>query len=158
MREFDLLGFATHLVVLSREMHEHTEKGLERALQVIQDDVVAQIGHYQEAIGNFPGWPALAESTEAQKERLGYPLDAPLLRTGDLRDSFSHEAQGHTGVVGSTDEAMVFHEFGTSKMPPRPALGPAVFRTEKKVQAILGRAVVEGILEGEVIGLLSQGD
>jgi hypothetical protein len=156
VREFNLAGFAAHLAVLSHEMHAHTEQGLHRALQVIQDDAVAQIGHYQDAIGNFSGWPALADSTEAQKARLGYPLDAPLLRTGELRESFSHQVEGHTGVVGSTDETMLYHELGTSKMPPRPVLGPAIVRSERKVEAIVGRSLVEGILGGEVIGLLSE--
>jgi HK97 gp10 family phage protein len=159
VRQFgDVLSFATHLATLSREVHKHNERALDKALQVIQDDAEAQIGHYQDAIGHFPGWPALADSTEAEKERLGYPLDSPLLRTGELQESFSHRAEGNTGLVGSTDGTMVYHEFGTSKMPPRPVMGPAVIKSEEKVKQILGDALVEAIVEGRVIALLSQGE
>lgn len=158
MRQFDLLGFAAHLVTLKHEVREHTQRGLEKALQLIETDAKQQIGEYQEAVGHFPAWAPLADSTEAEKARLGYPIGAPLLRTGDLRDSFGHEADGDSGIVGSTDPVMIYHEFGTSKMPPRPVLGPAVVKSEKKIEAILGRTLVEAVIEGEVIGLLSQGE
>ena len=46
---------------------------------------------------------------------------------------------------------MVFHEFGTPTMPPRSVLGPAVFKNREKIEKILGRAIVEGILGGEVL-------
>jgi len=79
-----------------------------------------KIGHQQ------PGWEPLKESTEAEKTRKGYPANAPLLATGHMRDSISHEVEGLVLTVGSTDEKMIFHEFGTEKMPPRPVLGPLV--------------------------------
>jgi hypothetical protein len=44
---------------------------------------------------------------------------------------------------------MVFHEFGRPKMPPRPVMGPAVVNSREKIEKILGRAIVEGILGGE---------
>jgi HK97 gp10 family phage protein len=155
VREFEsVLAFAEHLVVLKHELHKHTEHGLEKALQIIQTDAEQQIGHYQEAAGRFPEWAPLADSTEAEKARLGYPADAPLLREGDLQHSFSHEVEGNEGIVGSTDPTMVYHEFGTSKMPPRPVMGPAVFNNRNKVEKIIGRALVEAIVDGEVVSEL----
>jgi hypothetical protein len=37
---------------------------------------------------------------------------------------------------------MVFHEFGTSKMPPRPVLGPAAFRNKLAIQRLVGEAAL----------------
>lgn len=159
MKRFESpLAFAEHLLVIRHEIHKHTERGLEKALVLIETDAKEQIGHYQEAAGPHPAWAPLAESTEAEKARLGYPTDAPLLRTGELQDSFGHEAHGNEGVVGSTDKTMVYHEMGTEKMPPRPALGPAVFKNREKIEQILGRALVEGIVEGAIVGGLGLAD
>ena len=38
----------------------------------------------------------------------GFTPDDPLLRTGQLRDSISHQVQGLDAVVGSTSEVMVY--------------------------------------------------
>ena len=127
-------------------------KGLEKSLVLIEKDAKKQIGHYQGQVGEFPAWAPLAASTEAEKARLGAPLGAPLLRHGGLYASFEHQLLSDTeGVVGSTDPTLIFHEFGTSKMPPRPVMGPAVVKNRARIQQILGRAIVEGILSGEVM-------
>jgi hypothetical protein len=52
---------------------------------------------------------------------------------------------------GSTDPTLAYHEFGTSKMPPRPVLGLAVVNSREKIEKLFGRAIVEGILGGEVM-------
>lgn len=87
---------------------------LEKIGKHLEKKAKKKIGHLQ------IGWDKLADSTEAEKVRQGHPANAPLLRTGELRESISHEVEGHTVTVGSTDEVMVYHEFGTHKMPPRP--------------------------------------
>jgi len=152
-REFeDLAAFALHLAAVERGVGRSMRRGLEKALVVIENDAKAQIGHYQPEAGEFPAWVPLADSTEAEKARIGAPADAPLLRTGELLASFKHEVVSDTeGVVGSTDPVMVYHEFGTSKMPPRPVMGPAAFNNREKIEKILGRAIVEGILGGETV-------
>lgn len=148
----DLVSFAAHLTALQMTVQRAADVGLKRALQVIEADAKAQIGHYQPEVGAFPAWADLAPSTEAEKARMGAPADAPLLRTGALYASFSHELLGNgEGVVGSTDPTMVFHEFGTAKMPPRPVMGPAVLRTTPQVKKLLGATVVQGILGGQVV-------
>ena len=117
-----------------------------------KNEAKAEIGYYQPQVGDFPAWAPLADSTEAEKARLGAPLGAPLLRHGGLYASFGHEVLSHDeGIVGSTDPTLIYHEFGTEKMPPRPVLGPAVFKSRKEIERILGRAVVAGILGGEVV-------
>lgn len=152
-REFeDLAGFALHLAAVERNASRAMRRGLEKALVVIEDNAKAQIGHYQPAAGEFPAWAPLADSTEAEKARIGAPADAPLLRKGALLASFKHELVSDSeGVVGSTDPVLAFHEFGTPKMPPRPVMGPAVVNSREKIEKILGRAIVEGILGGETV-------
>lgn len=157
MKEFDsLVEFAEHLIVLKAGIHHHTERALDKALQLIQTDAEKQIGHYQEEVGPYPAWAALADSTEAEKARLGYPADAPLEREGDLANSFRHAREGDEGVVGSTDPVMEYHEFGTTRMPPRPALGPALFNNKERIRKIMGRALVEAIVGGEIVNELDE--
>jgi len=153
LKEFeDLADFALHLASLEVAMHRSMRSGLERALVLIEEDAKAQIGHYQPAGGEFPAWAPLADSTEAEKARLGAPLGAPLLRHGGLYASFGHTVETDTeGVVGSTDPTLVFHEFGTSKMAPRPVLGPAMEKNRERIEELLGRALVQGVLGGEVV-------
>lgn len=87
-----------------------------------------EIGTYQEATGTFPGWAKLADSTEQDKARHGFPPDAPLERTGQMKNSITSEAEGMEAVAGSDDEKIFWHENGTPKMPPRPVLGPAAIK------------------------------
>jgi hypothetical protein len=60
-----------------------------------------------------PGtWPALAESTVAEKARLGFPVDT-MVRTGDLRDSLVDPARamrvGRNVMTWGTDVAYARH-------------------------------------------------
>lgn len=82
---------------------------------------------------------------------MGYPADAPLEATGQMRDSISHKTHGLEAVIGSTDPKMVYHEFGTAKMPARPVMGPAVFRNKEFIRRTIGTAAVEGIVGGRLI-------
>jgi len=104
-------------------------------------------------IGNEqPGWAALADSTIAEKQRLGYPTPHPLERTGELKDSISGEAEtipgGVHGVVGSTSDLAILHEVGTSRMPARPFLGPALMLTEPKIAVALAELAVRTLTPG----------
>lgn len=152
MREFDnVLAFAEHLLTLNIAIHESAHKGLEKVAKLIEKDAQRQIGHYQPAVGPFQDWAPLAETTEDDKARKGYSLDAPLLREGQLRDSIEHEVHGLEAVVGSKSEIAEYQEFGTNTIPPRPFIGPAAFKNKKAIQQILGKAVVEGLIGGEPI-------
>lgn len=144
-----LEALALRMLLLPLAIRKVSHQALDMACQIIEKDAAEQIGHYQDAHGEYPAWAPLAESTEEEKARLGYPADAPLERTGDLKGSFSHEVHGLEAVVGSTDEKMVYHEFGTERMPPRPALGPALFKNRESLSKLLGFATVTAIIEGE---------
>lgn len=152
MKEFaDVALFAEHLLLLNLAIERSVHKGLEKAAKLIENDAKRQIGHYQDAVGPFQDWAPLADSTEAEKARLGYPIDAPLLRDGHLRDSIEHEVSGLEAVVGSKSDIAVYQEFGTKTIPPRPFIGPAAFKNKEAIQKILGKALVEGLIGGEAI-------
>lgn len=152
MREFaSPLDFALHLAELSHGTAKIEDKALEKCALLIERDAKAQIGWYQGAVGPFQDWAPLADSTEAEKARKGYPLDAPLLRDGALRDSIQHEVEHGEAVVGSKSDIAEYQEFGTATIPPRPFIGPAAFRNKENIQKILGMAAVEGITGGQVI-------
>ena len=150
MKTFNSIAeFITHLATLELAVAHEVRKGLERSARLVERTAKEEIGEYQPRVGPFPAWAPLAESTEAEKARHGYPTDAPLLRTGEMRRNIDHEVHGLEAVIGSPDERAVFHEFGTSRMPPRPIFGPAVVRNKHKIQMILGAAVVSGLIGGE---------
>lgn len=144
-----LEALAVRLLLMPLAIRKLQHQALDMACQIIEKDAAEQIGHYQDGHGDYPAWAPLADSTEEEKARLGYPSDAPLERTGELKDSFSHEVQGIEAVVGSTDPTMLYHEFGTDKMPPRPALGPALFKNREAISKLIGFATVTAIIEGE---------
>lgn len=152
MREFsDISQFVTHLAALEVSVARAEHRALERVSKIIEADAKSQIGHYQDAVGGFPAWAELADSTEAEKAKLGYPVDAPLLREGDLRESITHEVGHGDAVIGSKSSIAEYHEFGTETIPPRPFIGPAAFKSKDKIERILGQAIVEGLIGGEAI-------
>lgn len=155
-REFSsLTSFITHLAAAEIAIHKAEKHALKKVALIIEKNAKDRIGQYQEQEGPFNKWADLADSTEAEKARLGYPSDAPLLRTGDLRDTIQHEIDDHlvdmSAVIGSKSDIAAYQEFGTDKIPPRPFIGPAAFSQKDKIQRILGEAFVEGLVGGEVI-------
>ena len=124
-------------------------RALKKAALLIEKEAKGEIGHYQPEVGPFPAWAPLADSTEASKAAKGYPAGAPLLASGAMRRDIGHVIEGHEAVIGSPDEKAVFHEFGTSKMPPRPVFGPAVYKNLDKLHALMGAEVVAGIIDGK---------
>lgn len=148
MREYSLGEFAVKLIELQAAEVIALQHGLEKVSKLVEQTAKAEIGQYQDAIGPFPAWAPLADSTEAQKARMGYPADAPLLATGEMRDSIEHSVHDLEAEIGSNSDKMVWQELGTDKIPPRPVLGPAAYRQRHKIERILGHAAVTGLLGG----------
>jgi phage gpG-like protein len=136
MREFgSLKAFAAHIERLAVASPVTLHETVVVACRVVERKAKDLIGHPQDQ------WPPLADRTIADKQRLGFTAKddySPLLRTGDLRDSISFEVEGLKGVVGSTDQVMVYHEFGTKNMPPRSVLTLATVSSRKKLDAVFG--------------------
>jgi phage gpG-like protein len=148
MKEYSCDEFAKHLQAVSRDIRKSIRIGLEESARHVKKVAKKKFGHYQSDVGQWHMWWELAESTKADKERYGYVFNDeynPLIRTGELKRSITYEIQGTTAYIGSTDEIMKYHEFGTSKMPPRAVLGPALFESKDFVLNKLATAVVMGI-------------
>ena len=114
---------------------------MEASAELVKGNAKAKIGHYQEAAGPFSKWAELADATKADRVSRGYPENEPLLRTGELRDSIKSEASAAGFVVGSDSDIALYQELGTSTIPPRPFLGPALFESAPAVVKALGSAI-----------------
>lgn len=130
---------------------------LERVVQAVTFSAVQKARRY---IGHeMPEWAPLAESTIAEKERLGYvgqvSATDPLLRTGEMRDSIEGVVDGLTGVVGSDSKKALWQEFGATgvgrgragTIPPRPFIGLAMLEASEEVEPLM-LAAAERIFEG----------
>jgi hypothetical protein len=133
--------FAAHLVRLAAESHEVMHHAVNLSAEEIKLTARGMIGQYQEAVGPYPKWEDLADSTEAEKARLGYSVDAPLLRTADMQKSIEQKTVGAEAAIGSNDQKMIWHELGTEHIPPRPVLGPAAMHSKDRVTHLIGKTV-----------------
>lgn len=99
-----------------------------------------------------PEWMPLAESTMNEKARLGYggpPDFNPLLREGNMRDSYEPLILGFTGGVVSDSKTAGYQEFGTSRIPPRPVTAKAVLESMPELEAELAAAGERILMGGE---------
>jgi hypothetical protein len=68
----------------------------------------------------------------------------------ELRASIEWQAHGLEGAVGSNNDKAVWHELGTSRLPPRSFLMGAAVKMEDKIHKMAGRAVVALIAGGSL--------
>ena len=132
MREFTLLGFVAHLHALEQDMHELGPAIVARACEMVAAHVKKQFGKQHEL------WPELKPETIARKLH----GNTPLLETGELRASIEWTASGLEGQVGSNNDKAVWHELGTSHVPPRSFLASSAISMEERVHKMAERAVV----------------
>lgn len=151
MREFqDLTSLIAHFVTLELSIHLAAEHALEKSAVLIEKTAKEELGYYLDAVGPFPAWDQLADSTIAHHNRFGVG-DTPLVLTGELYASIEHESAGSEAVIGSKMEIAAYQEFGTEKIPPRPFMGPAVFVNKEKIEKIMAHGMVEGLIGGNVL-------
>jgi hypothetical protein len=96
-------------------------------------------------------WPPLAETTLERKDN----VNTPLFETGELRDSIQHNSDQHEGYVGSNNPKAEWHEFGTTRIPPRSFLGAAAGPEGPKIERMAGevmRSAIGGALVGGALG------
>lgn len=126
-------------------------ESMQACATLVKSRAKESIGHYQD------GWDKLAVSTVLDKLDKGYAAvalpggdggDNPLLRTGAMRDSITDQTSALEFVVGSQSEIMVYQEIGTSRIPPRPVLAPALYKSVPEILKITGVAL-EKRLAGE---------
>lgn len=145
MTDYTPKSFADKLRQLAGSEEEKMHQGLKIVANLITETAKEEIGTYQNAAGKFPAWAPLAESTEREKLRLGYNANEPLLRTGALRDSITNKVERLTAIIGSTSPIMLYHEYGTVRMPARPVIGLAAYKNKKNIRAILSRELAASI-------------
>jgi HK97 gp10 family phage protein len=81
-----------------------------------------------EAIGTYKfKWPKLGPAAVAKHG------DTPLLDTGALRDSIEITLEPKRAIVGTNNEYAEYQELGTSRIPPRPFMGPAAIHATKVI-------------------------
>lgn len=135
MKTFDsFASFALHLGVIAAENTIKSHEELKVVSKYLEKKIKDRFGHYiRENIGQFEAWKELAPSTKSERERLGYPPNEPLLRSGGLRDTIKSEVKGLTAVIGSDSDIMVWQELGTSRIPPRSALGTEAYNAKHEI-------------------------
>jgi phage gpG-like protein len=133
---FTLLGFAAELRAIERDLVATGPQIVEKACQIVQARAKKTIGTNQEM------WAPLAASTIADKAAHGFPTPKPLLRTGELRDSIEYTVNGLEGCVGSDSDKAVWHELGTSRIPPRSFLVSAAIASEDKIHRMAAAATM----------------
>lgn len=146
MGDLSLLGMVVKFAEAEVAIHMNATRALEIVARKVEATAKSEIGVYQDAIGPFGAWPELAESTQEERGRLGYTPNDPLLRTGELQRSISHNVKDLEATIGSDSDIMVYQEFGTSRIPPRPVIGPAAERNHEVIMKELGGAVVAGLI------------
>lgn len=91
------------------------------------------------AVPPFPGWPPLADSTIAIKTAQGLGKNgnprSMLYATGAMHDDvgFRVSKKDKRVAIGTNIPYAAAHEYGNSRVPPRPFLGPALVRTVQKL-------------------------
>jgi len=117
-------------------------EALAEAGEIVKLDAQARIGHYQ------AGWQQLAESTQAERVRLGYSANDPLLRSGELRDAVAVRVEENVVAVGVGGDMAVIaraQEYGTAHIPPRPFLRPAMLETLPQTGRVIAAALKRAI-------------
>src|SRR5258706_4452580 len=128
---FSLLGFVAHLATVEKDMHELGPSIVARACEMVCEEAKRVIGE------GYEFWPPLKPETLKRKM-----MATPLLETGELRASIEWNSQGNIGHVGSNNDKALWHELGTTKIPPRSFLAGAAMTMEDKIHKMAARAVM----------------
>ena len=144
------LAFAAHLVVVERNMRAVEPAIVAKATQMVWEEARRVLGT------EGYNWPALSPNTKKTQPGM-------LLETGELRDSIEWTAHGLHGEVGSNNDKALWHELGTSRIPPRPFLAGAAAAMGPEIQKMAARAVMavalgKGLHSSEMMELLVDGN
>lgn len=127
---------------------------LNDAAALVRDRAIAKLGTFQPAVGPFPAWrQPLAQWTQDERVELGFSPNDPLLRDGShIRDTISYEVDHVRGVavIGSPTDEALDNELGTSRIPPRPFLGPALYESRDEILQIIGDGAFRALVPGGI--------
>ena len=142
-----LLDAFLHFTLAEAAMLNELNHELEKAAVKVEKTAKAKLGHYQEASGTFNAWAELADSTKKERVAQGYTENDPLLRSGNLKDSITHETNHLEAIIGTNIDYAIDMEAGSKKSPPRPFLAPALFENVETIKEIVGSATM-GVMLG----------
>jgi phage gpG-like protein len=128
---YTIAGFITKLAIIDRDLKQVGHAIIARACELVCAEAKRVIG-----VG-YEDWPALQPETLARKM-----ANTPLLETGEMRASIEWNAEGDRGFVGSNLDKAVWHELGTSRIPPRSFLAGAAMHMEDQIHKMAAKAVV----------------
>jgi len=138
----DLLASATFFAAIAHDFTKGHKDELEAAAVILETEAKDLIGipHGE--------WPPLAAVTI---ERKG--MNSPLLDTGEMKDSITHNSDAKEAHVGSNNKKLLYHEFGSinkpwnTTNPARPVLGLAVIKAEPAITAAVGRVTMTRLVK-----------
>ena len=128
----NLAAAAAFFAAMGERTEHARHEGVARAAKLIEDKAKAVLGTYDY------DWPELADATQEDRVRQGFTANEPELRSGALRDSIGHVAEGDRAVVGSANMTAVYAELGTSRAPPRPIFVPTILQNFDKIKEEIG--------------------
>lgn len=138
-------------VVCSEEL---LKKAAEAGLYEVKDELRHRFGVYPTQTGSFPAWKRLKYGTRWARIKQGFDEDAPLLRSGFLRDSYQvdRDESGHPQLSSGLPEAAA-HELGDDHVPQRSTVGIAFEKRERRafdkaMEYVRARLATKGILLG----------
>ena len=145
MMEFTSFAeLSRHLLRVASSIPKVTAVVIEKIGKNVEKTAKEKIGYYQDESGPFNGWLSLTSGTLKYHDRMGVG-DSPLIITGELYASISHETVKAENIqmvtVGSNSDIGFWQEIGTNTIPPRPFIGPAMFENEKESIELIGKAV-----------------
>lgn len=149
--EFSLVGFARFFVALHAEIEHAKHSALEKSAKIIEEEAKRVLGTYEY------GWDQLAEATQEDRLSHGFSENEPGLRTGEMKESISHQVSfGFGGLeseaeIGSNDINMLWFEQGTITQPPRPTLEGAAVRKAEEIARRYGVKVIRTIENGRFL-------
>lgn len=146
---------------LSELVHDLGElAGIERAIvdegiiprlaAQVRDKAVSNLGHYQGQKGPYNAWKSLSKYTQAERVRLGFTADEPLLRTGTMAKevTFDIEEGGLSALIGLPQGSTsglygAVMELGNflHTIEPRPWLAPALYELSGQIANTFGEHV-----------------
>lgn len=145
MRFASIDAFLAHLVRVQTALPAAQRHGEDAAGRGLVHHAYALVGT------EYEQWAALAASTVARKEAKGQTgrvsATDPLYATGEYRLSISYKVEAGV-ILGTTDPIAPFLEFGTSRMPARPVIGPIMF-----VHGHAAADLIAGYIMGAFMGL-----
>jgi HK97 gp10 family phage protein len=131
-----LTEMADYFTALSFTTDEVSKRAMTKAAKLVRDEAKRVLGTYDY------GWTPLAQATVDHKRR----GDTPLLETGDLRNSIKYSVSEHEFTVGSNSPKALWHELGTSRVPPRSFIGGAAQAKLNEIHEIMGKGYLEDVI------------